>query len=130
MSLYRSLPTRHNPRQQLGFTLIEALIALSLIAIISVMSHQAVEVVLGANERSRADLSDEAQLHRAWQIIHRDLMHLRKRFFKDGLGGLEKPYVTDNSQFGVRFSRGGGPMVRSNPSGIRRIQYSLNESQQ
>ena len=130
MSLYRSLPTRNNPRQQLGFTLIEALIALSLIAIISVMSHQAVEVVLGANERSRADLSDEAQLHRAWQIIHRDLMHLRKRFFKDGLGGLEKPYVTDNSQFGVRFSRGGGPMVRSNPSGIRRIQYSLNESQQ
>jgi len=130
LNLYRSLPAGNNARQQLGFTLIEALIALSLIAIISIMSYQAVEVVILADQRSRAELSDEAQLHRAWQIIHRDLMHLRKRSFKDGLGGVEPPYITDNSQFGVRFSRGGGPMVRSNPSGIRRIQYSLNESQQ
>lgn len=119
-----------NCNRQLGFTLIESLVALSLIAIISVMSYQAVEVVMDADQRSRANMSDEKQLHRAWQIIYRDLMHMRQRSYRDGLGGEEYPYITDKSQFGIRLSRGGGPMVRSNPSGIRRIQYSLNDEQQ
>ena len=119
-----------NCSRQLGFTLIESLVALSLIAIISVMSYQAVEVVMDADQRSRANMSDEKQLHRAWQIIYRDLMHMRQRSYRDGLGGEEYPYITDKSQFGIRLSRGGGPMVRSNPSGIRRIQYSLNDEQQ
>lgn len=119
-----------NCNRQLGFTLVESLVALSLIAIISVMSYQAVEVVMDADQRSRVNMSDEKQLHRAWQIIYRDLMHMRQRSYRDGLGGEEYPYITDKSQFGIRLSRGGGPMVRSNPSGIRRIQYSLNDEQQ
>jgi len=117
-------------RQQRGFTLIEAVISLFILAVISVMSYQALSLILQVNERSRTDLADEVQLQRAWQIINRDLLHLRNRGFKDGLGATEKPYITDNSQFGVRFSRGGGPMVRTNPSGIRRVEYSLNSEQQ
>lgn len=116
--------------RQAGFTLIEAVISLMLLAIMSVMSYQAVEVILGSNERSRGDLADEAQLHRAWQIISRDLMHLRPRGFADGLGGRERAYLTDPSDFGVRFSRGGGPMVRSNPSGVSRIEYRINQEHQ
>lgn len=116
--------------QQRGFTLIEALIAVSILAVISLMSYQALELIMGANERSRTDLADEAQLQRAWQIINRDLFHLRKRGFKDGLGGTEPAYITNNSEFGVRFSRGGGPMVGTNPSGIRRVEYRLNDDQQ
>lgn len=116
--------------QQRGFTLIEALVSVSLLAIISVMSYQALELIMGANERSRTDLADEAQLQRAWQIINRDLFHLRSRQFDDGLGGKELAYMTNNSEFGVRFSRGGGPMVGTNPSGIRRVEYRLNYDQQ
>mgnify|MGYP006075095239 FL=1 len=113
-----------------GFTLIEMIVSLALLAALSVMSYQAVEVVMGVNERSRNDLAGEAQLQRAWQIIARDLMHMRPRRFADGLGSVEAAYVTDPSDFGVRFSRGGGPMVRSNPSGVRRIDYRLNQDQQ
>ena len=57
-------------------------------------------------------------------------MHLRPRVFADGLGGTERAYLTDPSDFGVRFSRGGGPMVRSNPTGISRIEYRLNNENQ
>ena len=117
-------------KRQSGFTLVEAVVSLLLLAVMSVMSYQAVEVILDANERSRGTLSNEAELHRAWQIINRDLLHLRPRVFADGLGSREPAYVTDPDQFGVRFSRGGGPMIRSNPSGVSRIEYRLNKENQ
>ena len=118
------------PSRQRGFTLIETVVSLLLLAVISVLSYQAVEVVLGTNERSRGDLVEETKLQRAWQIIGRDILHLRPRLYADGLGAVEPAYITDTSEFGVRFSRGGGPMIRSNPSGVRRIDYRINEDQQ
>jgi general secretion pathway protein J len=119
-----------NGRRQRGFTLIEIVVAMLLLALMSVLSYQAVEAVLGTNERSRQGLAEEARLQRAWQIIGRDLMHLRARPTTDGLGMQEPAYVTDKSEFGVRFSRGGGPMVKSNPSGLRRVEYSINRQRQ
>ncbi len=113
--------------RQSGFTLLEAVISLLLLAVLSVMSYQGVEVVLGANERSRSALADEAELHRAWQTISRDFLHIRPRAFADGLGSVERAYLTDPSEFGVRFSRGGGPLVRSNPTGVSRVEYSINK---
>ena len=113
-----------------GFTLIEAIVSLALLAVISVMSYQAVEVVTKVNERSRSGVASEAQLQRAWQIIGRDLMHIRPRRFYDGLGDIEGAYLTNPSDFGVRFSRGGGPMLRTNPSGMRRVNYTINEDDQ
>ncbi|MDA7815394.1 type II secretion system minor pseudopilin GspJ [Porticoccaceae bacterium] len=119
--------SRHS---ECGFTLIETVVSMLLLAVMSVLSYQAVDAVLATNERSRQGLAEEASLQRAWQIIGRDIMHLRARPFVDGLGMREPAYVTDRSEFGVRFSRGGGPMVKSNPSGLRRVEYSINREQQ
>ncbi|MDG1323178.1 MAG: type II secretion system minor pseudopilin GspJ [Porticoccaceae bacterium] len=113
-----------------GFTLIEVIVSLALLAVILVMSYQAVEVVTKVNERSRSGVASDAQLQRAWQIIGRDLMHIRPRRFHDGLGDIEGAYLTNPSDFGVRFSRGGGPMLRTNPSGMRRVNYTINKDDQ
>ena len=67
------------------------------------MSYQAVEVVLGTNERSRGDLADEMQLQRAWQIIGRDILHLRPRLYADGLGSIEPAYITDTQRIRCAF---------------------------
>ena len=113
-----------------GFTLIEVMVSVTIMAFMSVLSYQAVDVVIEVNERSRSDLAEEAKLQRAWQIIGQDLLHLRPRTFVAERGSIESAYLTDPSEFGLRFSRGGGPMIRSNPSGVRRIAYSINEEQQ
>lgn len=129
MHLINSLK-QTNTKAQSGFTLIETLIALALLAIISLMSYQAIEVVIDADERSRAKQTGQAEMDRAWKIIQRDLMHIRNRPFRDGLGGIEAPYMTAKSDFGVRFSRGNGPMIATNPSGVRRVSYDLDDNQQ
>ena len=113
-----------------GFTWMEAIGSRALLAVISVMSYQAVEVVTKVNERSRSGVASEKQLQRAWQIIGRDLMHIRPRRFHDGLGDIEGAYLTNPSDFGVRFSRGGGPMLRTIPRGMRRVKYSINKDDQ
>ena len=53
------------PRQIGGFTLIEILVAMLLLALMSMMSYQAIDAVLNINQRSQQGLAQEARLQRA-----------------------------------------------------------------
>jgi|TARA_E500000178_G_scaffold293893_2_gene298914 general secretion pathway protein J len=114
--------------RQRGFSLIEVVVSIGLLSVMSIMAYQALEVVMATNDRSHDTMSRQVNLRRAWAIIQRDLLHMRNRPFSDGLGQLERPYETDVSEFGVRFSRGGGPMLASNPSGLMRVYYGLDDA--
>ena len=113
--------------RQGGFSLIEVVVSIGLLSVMSILAYQALEVVMATNDRSHDTMSQQVNLRRAWAIIQRDLLHMRNRPFNDGLGKLERPYETDLSEFGVRFSRGGGPMLASNPSGLMRVYYGLDD---
>lgn len=113
--------------RQGGFSLIEVVVSIGLLSVMSILAYQALEVVMATNDRSHDTMSQQVNLRRAWAIIQRDLLHMRNRPFNDGLGQLERPYETDLSEFGVRFSRGGGPMLASNPSGLMRVYYGLDD---
>ena len=113
--------------RQRGFSLIEVVVSIGLLSVMSILAYQALEVVMATNDRSHDTMSQQVNLRRAWAIIQRDLLHMRNRPFNDGLGQLERPYETDLSEFGVRFSRGGGPMLASNPSGLMRVYYGLDD---
>ena len=114
--------------RQRGFSLIEVVVSIGLLSVMSIMAYQALEVVMATNDRSHDTMSRQVNLRRTWAIIQRDLLHMRNRPFSDGLGQLERPYETDLSEFGVRFSRGGGPMLASNPSGLMRVYYGLDDA--
>ena len=114
--------------RQGGFSLIEVVVSIGLLSVMSILAYQALEVVMATNDRSHDTMSQQVNLRRAWAIIQRDLLHMRNRPFSDGLGQLERPYETDVSEFGVRFSRGGGPMLASNPSGLMRVYYGLDDA--
>ena len=113
--------------RQGGFSLIEVVVSIGLLSVMSILAYQALEVVMATNDRSHDTMSQQVNLRRTWAIIQRDLLHMRNRPFNDGLGRLERPYETDLSEFGVRFSRGGGPMLASNPSGLMRVYYGLDD---
>ena len=110
-----------------GFTLLETMVSLFLLAVMSIMAYQAIESVLGANQRSQEALEGEQQLQLAWQIISNDFLHLRARQYADGFGGIEAAYQTSNSDIKLSFTRGGGALLGSNPTGLTRIQYSLDD---
>lgn len=117
-----------NHKRPTGFTLLEAMVSLFLLAVMSVMAYQAIESVLNTNQRSRDELSNEQQLQLAWQIISNDFLHLRARSYADGFGGIEAAYQTSNNDILLSFTRGGGALLESNPTGLTRVQYSLDDS--
>lgn len=117
----------HARSGQSGFTLIEVVVAMLLLAVMSVMAYQGLEQVLAANSRSLDRMQSEAALQRTWQIITQDIIHLRARSIRDSRGGLEPAYFTRNDEFLVSFSRGGGPMLPYNPSGMQRITYGIDK---
>lgn len=110
-----------------GFTLLETLVSLMLLAVMSVMAYQAIEAVLGANQRSKEELAGELEIQHAWQILSNDFLHLRARPYADGFGGIEAAYQTGTSDILLSFTRGGGAVLGSNPTGLSRVQYSLDD---
>ncbi len=125
----RALQVFKAPAASRGFTLIEVVVALLLLAVMSLMAWQAVDVVLGVNQRSRDNLAASVQLQEAWQQIGSDIYHLRARPFADGFGSVEGAYVTGyNQRLVLSLSRGGGVPISTNPSGLMRIRYVLEGS--
>jgi len=117
------------PISQRGFTLIEAVVAMLLMAVLSVLAYQGLDQVLRANSRSVDASRSSAALQRTWQIIGQDLLHLRGRTIRDPRGGTEPAYMTRNDDAVVTFSRGGGPMFWQNPSGQHRVTYGIDDQQ-
>lgn len=112
-------------RSDRGFTLIEVVVAMAILAVISVMGWQAVDLVLKTNSRSQEGMVEDLTLQAAWQLIGTDLIHLRARPYHDGLGGIEPAYETGTGQLVLRLSRGGGAGTALNPAGLTRVSYLL-----
>ena len=56
-----------------------------------------------------------------------DFLHMRARAYADGFGGIEAAYQTGTSDVLLSFTRGGGALLESNPTGLTRVQYSLDD---
>lgn len=113
-----------------GFTLLETLVSMMLLAVMSVMAYQAIEAVLNANQRNELAQAGDLEIQRAWQIMGSDFLHLRARPYADGFGGVEAAYQTGTTEILLSFTRGGGALLESNPTGLSRVQYSLDDEGQ
>lgn len=114
--------------RQIGFTLIEVLVALVIFAVLSVLGYQGLAAVLDYDQRSRSAYQEQMQLHRATSVLLQDFIHLRPRSTRDRLGGRNRAYQTTDPDYVVSFVRGGLPSIPGNSfGGMQRVAYSVSD---
>src|SRR5690606_16113667 len=92
---------------QRGFSLVEMLVALMIMAIVSVLAWAAFDGVLAMEARSKEQFLAENRLQLAVAVIHNDLLHLRQRPARDPIGGQVGAYLAPWREFSLVFTRGG-----------------------
>lgn len=110
-----------------GFTLVELLVALLIMAVVSVMAFMAFDGILAMEQRSKHDFLAENRLQVASSIVLNDLFHLRARPVRDQLGGQLHAYLSPSNEYAVEFSRGGLPAFRAMRGGIQRVAYRVED---
>ena len=110
-------------RRQQGFTLVEIMVALLIMAVLSVLAYNAFDGVLLVENRSKEDFLAENRRSLAVSIILNDFLHLRARPARDQLGGIRNAYLAPAGDYNVEFTRGGLPDFPAMPGGIQRVAY-------
>lgn len=113
-----------------GFTLIEILVAMLIVAIIGVMAYGGLHRLINLHEHTAASMHRLQLLQQAVTIMTRDLSQLEPRPVRDPLGGapLAAFVSTPQNQPPLMFTRGGW----SNPladvrSTEERVAYQLDK---
>ena len=109
-----------------GFTLIELLAAVTIFAVLAVMTQQALVATLSAETRLSVRRSDLAELQRAVTILGRDLVNAAPRGIRGRREASEPVLVLGAEGRTLTFTRGGLPNPAGLPrSGFQRISYAL-----
>ncbi|MBK8452517.1 MAG: type II secretion system minor pseudopilin GspJ [Thiofilum sp.] len=113
--------------KQTGFTLIEVLIALSIFAVISVMSYQALNTLIFTEQQSRNALTTLTEVQRAIMMWERDLRQVAPRAITNDFNATEPSMrtgegflleLTTNNYYDWSGKRG---------HTLQRIRYRFNE---
>ncbi len=113
-------------RRSRGFTLVELLVAMAVVAIIGVMAFAGLNQVIAQRDiaSERAERWREIQL--AVRILVQDLAQIHPRPTRDELGATYMPsvFASPDATFALEFSRGGWSNPASLPRGnVMRIAY-------
>lgn len=115
------------PRQQRGFSLVEMMVALVIMAVLSILAYSAFDGVLQMETRSKEQFLGENRLQLASAVILNDLIHLRQRPVRDILGGQEAAYLAPQGEFVVVFSRGGSANASATGGSVQRLGYRVED---
>ncbi|HEU4617176.1 MAG TPA: type II secretion system minor pseudopilin GspJ [Gammaproteobacteria bacterium] len=101
-----------------GFTLVELLVAMAIVAIIGVMALAGLNSVIKQREIAKERSARWREIQFAMRIVEQDLTQIEPRPTRDESGESYRPCVlaNPNAQFALEFSRGGW----SNPAGFKR----------
>lgn len=127
----RREPVRGGPRRQVGFTLLELIIAVSIFAVLAAIAYGSLQTVLNTRERAEVQMRHLAQLQMAFTIMERDIEQIVLRGVRDDFGDPLPALLasSDNTEGEIiEFTR----MGWSNPAGLsrsdlQRVAYELKD---
>ena len=109
-----------------GFTLIEVLIAMSIFAILSVMTFRALDGVLDMQGRVEEHAENFTAFQVSWTVILQDFTNLVRRPIRGVFGDLQQAFYLEDSDCSVTFTRASGEGdVSFSRSSMKRISYCL-----
>lgn len=118
---------RHTTQQ--GFTLLELLIASTIMAIMAIMAYGGLANVIDNSRTSEQALKRLQQIQQSVSVISRDMSQILPREVRDEYGN-KQPYISagSNADYLLEFTRGG----RVNPanllrSTLLRVGYQLED---
>lgn len=119
-----------SPRVQAGLTLLEVIVAVSIMAVIAVVSYQSLDVVTESSSASQERLERLKRIDRTWIVIENDLRNILTVARTPSFGEPIRPFTVDaNAQdYWLTLLRGGV----ANPLGlprteIKRVAYRLED---
>lgn len=116
----------------LGFTLLEVLLTIAIMATLSLSGFLLLDGISQAERQQRKQLADLRQLQRAIMVMDRDFQQLIPRTSRDGSTEYPMFSITPNwlaSESGrVSFIRGGwnNPQLRFDRANIQLVAYRVN----
>ena len=115
-------------RKNNGFTLIEVIIAMSIFAILAILSYSGLHSVIMSKTSTEASLERLQELQMTMLTLNSDLQQISKRDAHDALGGSLQKLSTLSSEYLIEFTRGGW----RNPanlqrSSLQRVAYQLKD---
>jgi general secretion pathway protein J len=116
-----------------GFTLVELLVAMAIVAVIGVMALTGLTTIIRQRDIAEERTQRWQEIQLAMRLIAQDLSQSAPRLTRDELGESYQPSMlaNPNAQFALEFSRGGW----ANPGGfargtVLRVAYNVEEQQQ
>lgn len=116
-----------------GFTLVELLVAMAIVAVIGVMALTGLTTIIRQRDIAEERTQRWQEIQLAMRLIAQDLSQAAPRLTRDELGESYQPSMlaNPNAQFALEFSRGGW----ANPGGfargtVLRVAYNVEEQQQ
>lgn len=112
---------------QSGFTLLEVIIALSIFAVISVMSYQGINTLITTEQKSRHALTDLTELQRALMIWERDLRQAAPRSITNDYGTTQPSMQTGEGMLLELSANNYYDWSGKSGHTIQRIRYRFSE---
>ncbi len=120
--------------QQKGMTLIEVLIAITIMAVIAAISYQSLTATIGSKEAVEDNIAKVARIDRAWLLLEADLRnvinHITTRTFGPGSGESIPSFVIEDGgeDYFMTVLRGGHANPLNFPrTELIRVGYRVQE---
>lgn len=112
--------------RQLGFTLLEVLIAIGITALIGLGTWQLLSGTIKAQEITQKNSERFEKLQKMMVIMSRDIKQLNTRAVRDEFGDLQPAITNQNTLYLLELTRSGwrNPMA-DNRSDLQRVSYEL-----